>query len=227
MTESGDISVRAVSIICEHRQGVLRDISEVMAENGANIEMVQSSVLPFGPDRGRSLLYFEFREIGDYESLKEGLLGLDTVYDIKTYRPLSQIFGKRIIIFGGGAQVAQVALGAVNEADRHNIRGERISVDTFPVVGEKNLTAAIDAISRLPRVAVLVLAGSLMGGTIVSVVERVKQYGIPVISLSMAGSLPDHADLVVTDPIQAGVFAVMHASELAVFDIYRVRGRHF
>ena len=58
-------------------------------------------------------------------------------------------------------------------------------------------------------------------------VERVKEFGIPVISLKMAGSVPKHADLVVTDPIQAGVFAVMHSSDLAVFDIERVRGREF
>ena len=40
---------------------------------------------------------------------------------------------------GGGAQVGQVALGAIAEADRHNIRGERISVDTIPLVGEDEL----------------------------------------------------------------------------------------
>jgi energy-converting hydrogenase B subunit Q len=43
----------------------------------------------------------------------------------------------------------------------------------------------------------------------------------------MAGSVPAHADLVVTDPIQAGVFAVMHVSGKGVFDINRVRGREF
>jgi len=48
-----------------------------------------------------------------------------------------------------------------------------------------------------------------------------------VIALKMAGSVPQHADLVVTDPIQAGVFAVMHISKTAVFDINRVRGREF
>jgi len=36
----------------------------------------------------------------------------------------TNIYGKRIIIMGGGAQVGQVALGAIAEADRHNIRGE-------------------------------------------------------------------------------------------------------
>ena len=58
-------------------------------------------------------------------------------------------------------------------------------------------------------------------------VDRVREAGIPVIALKMAGSVPDHADLVVTDPIQAGVFAVMHISKKAVFDIHRVRGREF
>ena len=51
------------------------------------------------------------------------------------------IFGKRVIIIGGGAQVGQVAVGAISEADRHNIRGERISVDTIPLVGEEPLAA--------------------------------------------------------------------------------------
>ena len=31
---------------------------------------------------------------------------------------------KRISIMGGGAQVGQVALGVISEADRHHIRGD-------------------------------------------------------------------------------------------------------
>jgi energy-converting hydrogenase B subunit Q len=85
----------------------------------------------------------------------------------------------------------------------------------------------VDAVVRLPRASILVLAGSLMGGTISEAVDRVRVAGIPVIALKMAGSVPDHADLVVTDPIQAGVFAVMHTSKLAKFDISRVRGQEF
>ena len=42
---------------------------------------------------------------------------------IHRIRALGTVFGKRIIVVGGGAQVAQVALGAVSEADRHNLRG--------------------------------------------------------------------------------------------------------
>ena len=52
---------------------------------------------------------------------------------------------------GGGAQVGQVAIGAISEADRHNIRGEHISVDTIPLVGEQTLADAVRAVARLPR----------------------------------------------------------------------------
>ena len=55
---------------------------------------------------------------------------------------------------------------AVSEADRHNLRGERISVDTIPLVGEEAIAAAVRAVADLPRAALLVLAGSIMGGDI-------------------------------------------------------------
>ncbi len=126
---------------------------------------------------------------------------------------------------GGGAQVGQVALGAITEADRHNIRGERISVDTIPLVGEEELAGAVRAVVRLPRVRLLVLAGSLMGGEIAKAVEEVRQKGLIVISLNMAGSVPDAADLVVSDPVQAGVMAVMAVADTAKFDIVRRRRR--
>ncbi|WP_292420101.1 DUF5612 domain-containing protein [Methanoregula sp.] len=155
------------------------------------------------------------------------LNAIGAVREVRSYQPFGHIFGSRVIIIGGGAQVAQVALGAVNEADRHNIRGERISVDTIPLVGERTLALAVDAVARLPRATILVLAGSIMGGEISKAVDRVREAGIPVIALKMAGTVPEHADLVVTDPIQAGVFAVMHVSSKAVFDINRVKGREF
>jgi energy-converting hydrogenase B subunit Q len=216
----------AISIISENKLGVLRDIAEIMVAHHANIVLTQQSILTCGPDRGKAYVYFEV-EGEDPGDLIAALVAVPTIHHVTTYQPLSQIFGSRVIIFGGGAQVAQVALGAVNEADRHNMRGERISVDTFPVVGEQKLTDAVDAVLRLPRATILVLAGSLMGGTISAAVERVRAAGIPVIALKMAGSVPEHADLVVTDPIQAGVFAVMHVSSSAVFDINRVKGREF
>ncbi len=219
----------AIRIIAENRKGVLRDIAAVVAEHNANILMINQEVFDTGPYTGNAELYFEYEPdpADDLDRLEQDLSDIPSVREVKAYQPFGNIFGSRVIIIGGGAQVAQVALGAVNEADRHNIRGERISVDTIPLVGERSLAHAVDAVSRLPRASILVLAGSIMGGEISKAVERVKEAGIPVIALKMAGSVPEHADLVVTDPIQAGVFAVMHVSSKAVFDINRVRGREF
>jgi energy-converting hydrogenase B subunit Q len=152
---------------------------------------------------------------------------MDDIFEVSLYPSFEKIYGSRAIIIGGGAQVAQVAVGAVNEADRHNLRGERISVDTIPLVGENAIADAVSAVSRLPRASILVLAGSLMGGKITEEVKKLQEEGIPVIALKMAGSVPEQADLVVTDPIQAGTFAVMHIASTAVFDINRVRGKEF
>ncbi len=80
---------------------------------------------------------------------------------------------------------------------------------------------------RLPRVRLLVLAGSIMGGEISRAVEEVRQKGLYVISLNMAGSVPDVADLVVSDPVQAGVMAVMAIADTARFDIVRQQKRRY
>jgi len=217
----------ALRIIAENRKGVLRDIATVVAGHDANILMVHQESFDSGPWKGMAELYMEYDGCADTGELIRQLLALPAVKETMVVEPFSHIYGTRVIIIGGGAQVAQVALGAVNEADRHNIRGERISVDTIPLVGEKTVAQAVDAVARLPRAEILVLAGSLMGGEISRAVDRVREAGIPVIALKMAGSVPQHADMVVTDPIQAGVFAVMHVSKKAVFDIDRVRGKEF
>ena len=73
----------------------------------------------------------------------------------------------------------------------------------------------------------LVLAGSLMGGAISQAVEEVRKNGLYVISLNMAGSVPDAADLVVSDPIQAGVMAVMAIADTAKFDLVRQQKRRY
>ncbi len=155
---------------------------------------------------------------------------LEAVDDVRTVhltRALDTIFGKRIIVVGGGAQVAQVALGAVSEADRHNLRGERISVDTIPLIGEENIAAAVRAVADLPRARLLVLAGSIMGGDISVAAEELRAIGVPIIALNMVGSITDHVDLVISDPVQAGTMAVMAVADTATFDLGRQRGRHY
>ena len=81
------------------------------------------------------------------------------------------------------------------------------------------------AVPRLPRAVALVLAGALMGGEITLAVQEVRQKGVLVVSLNMAGSAPSAADLVVSDPVQAGVMTVMAVAKTAAFDISRQRGR--
>jgi len=71
------------------------------------------------------------------------------------------------------------------------------------------------------------LAGSLMGGEIKDAVLEVRRQGLLVVSLNMAGSVPEVADLVVSDPIQAGVMTVMAIAETAKFSIDRLKRRVF
>lgn len=163
----------------------------------------------------------------DEATLETLLAAMPEVRARQITRTLERIFGKRIIVIGGGAQITQVALGAVSEADRHNLRGERISIDTIPLIGEHNIAAAVRAVADLPRARLLVLAGSIMGGEISRAAEEIRALGIPVIALNMVGSITDHVDLVVSDPVQAGTMAVMAVADTAAFDLTRQRGRRY
>ncbi len=161
------------------------------------------------------------------DELLDALEGMPEIQAIRRTRSLGSIFGKRVIVVGGGAQVAQVALGAVSEADRHNLRGERISVDTIPLVGEANIAAAVRAVADLPRARLLVLAGSIMGGDISNAADELRAIGVPIIALNMVGSITEHVDLVVSDPVQAGTMAVMAIANTASFDLVRQKGRRY
>ncbi len=166
-------------------------------------------------------------EDAEEQALVAVLEPLPEVLSLHLTRALARVFGKRVIIMGGGAQVAQVALGAVTEADRHNLRGERISVDTIPLVGEDNIASAVRAVADLPRARMLVLAGSIMGGDISTAADELRAVGIPIIALNMVGSITEHVDLVVSDPVQAGTMAVMAVAQTATFDLARQRGRRY
>lgn len=203
--------------------GVLHQLTGVIVRHSGDIRSV--SIIEDQPTGTR--IYFELDVPGPVDALMQDLKGLEVVREVTRVQSLQKIYGKRIIIMGGGAQVGQVALGAISEADRHNIRGEHISVDTIPLVGEATLAAAVRACRRLARVRALVLAGSIMGGEIELAVREVRAEGLLVISLNMAGSVPDACDLVVTDPVQAGVMAVMAVADTAKFTIDRLHRRVF
>jgi energy-converting hydrogenase B subunit Q len=212
------VEVRATS-----GPGILHQLTGVIARYEGNIDSVEI----IGAAHAHTRIYFEVDFVGDPSAMIEELGKLDAVHGAMLVDTMDQIYGKRIIIVGGGAQVGQVALGAILEADRHNIRGEHISVDTIPLVGERPLAAAVRAAARLPRVKAMVMAGSLMGGEIEHAVREVRAQGILVVSLNMAGSVPDAADLVVTDSVQAGVMTVMAVADTAKFTLERLTRRVF
>ncbi|MCI0344926.1 MAG: DUF5612 domain-containing protein [Chloroflexi bacterium] len=218
-----DDATLALLVHVPDRPGVLHALTRVIVEHRANITYVDIT----GRSEHGSATYFELEDVADPKALARDLEALEIVRRVELAPSFAKVYGKRIIVIGGGAQVGQVVVGAVAEADRHNIRGERISVDTIPLVGEENLAAAVRAVARLPRAVALVLAGALMGGDVARAVREIREQGIIVVSLNMAGSVPDAADLVVSDPVQAGVMTVMAVAKTARFDIAKVRGRRF
>src|SRR5512140_2624898 len=139
---------------------VLHRLTGVIADHGGDILSVEIS----GAGTAEARVYFEIDLPTPSDTLVADLRALDGVRDVEVVNTLQTIYGKRIIIIGGGAQVGQAAIGAISEAARHNIRGERISVDPLPLVGELPPAAAVRAVARPPRAKALVLAVALMGG---------------------------------------------------------------
>jgi energy-converting hydrogenase B subunit Q len=213
-----------IEILSGSGPGILHATTGVIARHNGNITSVE---IIEGREAGTDHVYFEIEWSSDPAPMLEELRRLPMVRHAAQVDTMEKIYGKRIIIVGGGAQVGQVALGAILEADRHNIRGEHISIDTIPLVGEQPLAAAVRAAGRLPRVKAIVMAGSLMGGEIENAVREVRAQGLLVVSLNMAGSVPDAADLVVTDPVQAGVMTVMAVADTATFKVDRLKRRVF
>ena len=224
--DADDGSGSRLALVCEgaDRPGTLHAISRVILAHHGNITGIE---IPERSERARINVEIDLPPDAKSDALVSELRALDVLSSVQVVPTMAEIYGKRIIVVGGGAQVGQVALGAISEADRHNIRGEKISIDTIPIVGEQTLAAAVRAVARLPRAVALVLAGALMGGEITEAVEEVRRRGILVISLNMAGSVPKAADLIVSDPVQAGVMAVMAVAKTASFDISRQRGRTY
>jgi energy-converting hydrogenase B subunit Q len=220
-------STVAVRLDYADRPEALAEIIAQVAANGGTLRTL-STVRRWTDESAGSMAEVELEVEGLAEEQVMGILdGLQAISGCRVTKSLDKVFGKRLIVIGGGAQIAQAVLGAVSEADRHNLRGEKISVDTIPLVGEDNLAAAVRAVADLDRARALLLAGSIMGGDITRAVVEIQQLGIPVIALNMVGSVTDVADLVVTDPVQAGTMAVMGIADTAKFDFARQKGRRY
>ena len=145
--------VVGVVVVAFNGPGVLHQLTGVIAAHQGDIRSI-SMIEEQPPD---TRIYFELDLPGNTQGLASGLVSslvhdlkaLDVVRSVEAVQTMQKIYGKRIIIMGGGAQVGQVAVGAIAEADRHNIRGEHISIDTIPLVGEEALASAVRATRRL------------------------------------------------------------------------------
>ena len=171
----------AVRLDYVDRPEALPEIVTQISENGGTLRTL-STVRRWKDESDSALVEVEVEVEGLTQDQVTDILGrLPSLRGCRLTQALDKVFGKRLIVIGGGAQIAQTMLGAVSEADRHNLRGEKISVDTIPLVGEANLAAAVRAV----------------------------------------------ADLVVTDPVQAGTMAVMGIADTAKFDFARQKGRRY
>jgi energy-converting hydrogenase B subunit Q len=221
----------AVRLVIDDMPTAIPTLTERIAAAGGTLRTLSTVRRMAGDDADagtRAAVELEIEVEGqEEEPLLRLIHGTPGVRAQRLTRSLDRVFGKRVIVIGGGAQVTQVALGAVSEADRHNLRGERISVDTIALVGEESIAAAVRAVADLPRARLLVLAGSIMGGEITRAARELREQGIPIIALNMVGSITEAVDLVVSDPVQAGTMAVMAVADTATFDLERQRGRRY
>jgi energy-converting hydrogenase B subunit Q len=115
-------------------------VTKVLADHHANIRHVDLHSVG-----DRAEIYFEFSLEQPPDRVFSDLTGLDGVTSFEEIPSFAKIYGKRIIVMGGGARSARSRSARSPRADRHNIRGERISVDTIPLVGEQELAAAVRA----------------------------------------------------------------------------------
>jgi energy-converting hydrogenase B subunit Q len=108
-----------IVIVARSGLGVLHELTGVIARHRGNIASVE--IIEERPPESR--IYFEIELSGDPSVLQADLEKLEIVRQVQFVKTFQKIYGKRVIIVGGGAQVGQVAIGAISEADRHNIRG--------------------------------------------------------------------------------------------------------
>src|ERR1700738_1487746 len=88
------------------RTGVLHQLTGVIARHEGDIASVE--ILDNWPAEART--YFEVILPTGPEALVDDLKKLPIVRSVEIVKTLEKIYGKRIIIMGGGAQVGQVAI---------------------------------------------------------------------------------------------------------------------
>src|SRR5512144_2973365 len=103
-------SSQTLIVETDHAPGVLSEAARVIAEHPANIVSIET----LGPMAERATLYLEIDRVEDLPRLLGQLEQLRVVRTVHETEPLMKIYGKRVIIIGRGAQVGQVAVGAIS-----------------------------------------------------------------------------------------------------------------
>src|SRR5258708_32933622 len=98
-------------IMVRDQPGSLYQLTRVIWEHRANIDYVDLSP---GAD-GHSRIYLELKAVASQSTLLHDIGALDVVESVEQMPTFALIYGKRVIVIGGGAQVGQVALGAISE----------------------------------------------------------------------------------------------------------------
>src|SRR4029450_3205449 len=126
------MSTHAILTTVSERPGMLHAVTRVLAEHSADIKYVDIHA-----GDAQSEIYLEFTLPGDGpDAVLRDLRQVPGVASVAETPTFGRIYGKRVIVMGRGAQVGVVAMGAIAEAERADISGERISVDTIPLIGE-------------------------------------------------------------------------------------------
>ncbi|MDO5851971.1 MAG: DUF5612 domain-containing protein [Methanobacteriaceae archaeon] len=208
----------AITIKTVEKTGVLHQIAEKLAIKNFNIIYTHL----FVEEDNTGTIYMEIEGVEDDHELINYVNSISDVTSVEFHKTLSDIYGKRVIVVGDGEFMAQAVKGGIMEAEKHNINGERISVDGMMIGGGTQIQEAIIAISRLPRVCALVLSGSMMGGKITNAITRLKESDkeIIVVTLQMPGDVLTASDVTVNDPVQAGAMAVRMVSDIDKLDVY-------
>src|SRR4051812_14505843 len=107
------MSAHAVLATVSDRPGILYGLTKVLADYDANITYVD-----IHSGSPHSEIYLEFTIERPIESVLADLSGVAGVERAEETPSFAKIYGKRIVVMGGGAQVGMVAMGAVAEADR-------------------------------------------------------------------------------------------------------------
>src|SRR2546429_1031366 len=130
---------------CRDEPGVLHRITEVILRHNANIGYVA------GGARGGPLAEIQLEVSGafDLDRLTSELEAVPGVTKVTAVPTFQAIYGKRVIVIGGGAQSGMVGPSAVSQSARPTTPGVGISVGNIPPPGVRQTGHPARGLGRL------------------------------------------------------------------------------